>query len=234
MGVNPRRSGRRAPRPSNLPVESVTWDEANEFCQQADREGEGPAVGAQGVGVPAADRGRVGVRVPRRDGRRRSRSATRADHARQAGAVPARPATTRSATAATGTGRRRRRRRSARPSRTSSACTTCTGTWPSGAPTGTSRATRTARGQPDRPGRRRPAGGPRRVVPRPGGRRPLGRPRRPSRPTERRDDVGFRVVYAPEVKSRLQICDRRLIATSYALSQSSVTQLQSPMTGECP
>ena len=77
-GDQPDASRPRSAQPrEHRPVEWVTWDEANDFCKKLTEKEKKQAVGPQGMGVPAADRSRVGIRGARRAPKRRSRSAIR-------------------------------------------------------------------------------------------------------------------------------------------------------------
>ena len=46
---------------SRFPVDSATWEEADRFCRDADP---ARAAGGDGLGIPPADRGGVGIRLP--------------------------------------------------------------------------------------------------------------------------------------------------------------------------
>ena len=142
------------PEGDDYPVGNVNFAEAEAFCRKltelARKSGELPA----GLGVPAAHRGAVGVRLPGRD---HDRHGVRRQAQQQAGELPGQAVQRRR-----GRGRRwGRRPRSAATRRTPGACTTCTATPSSGAGTGTTRScpaasiptcTSARRGEPNRDG----------------------------------------------------------------------------------
>ena len=126
-------SNRSPQQGDDLPVTSVSWTEAQEFCLELSQK--------EGRHLPPADRGGVGVRLP--GGRRR---------------CAGRPGASSRPWPGTRTTAKGRRTPSGRRGRTRGAFTTCSGTWPSGrstptAPTRASRRTRTRPGPP--PARRR-------------------------------------------------------------------------------
>ena len=132
MGKLPGELTAELPEGDDYPVGNVNFAEAEAFCRKltelARESGELP----DGLGVPAAHRGAVGVRLPGRDD---DRHGVRRQAEQQAGelqgqAVQRRPSR----------GRRwGRRPGSAATRRTPGACTTCTATPSSGAGTGTTR-----------------------------------------------------------------------------------------------
>ena len=118
------------PEGDDYPVGNVNFAEAEAFCRKLTELARKSGELAGGLGVPAADRGAVGVRLPGRD---HDRHLVRRQAQQQAGELPGQAVQRRPSRGRRWAGRPR----SAATPPTPGACTTCTATPSSGAGTGT-------------------------------------------------------------------------------------------------